>query len=92
MLNSTEDRTNIRQFDARLCRTHKLLAQVRQRIMVSETITITIKQTGYFTMVAWLVLVSGDKTSRVVVSLFFFFSSIQNEERGGTYKETGCLV
>ena len=60
--------------------------------MVSETITITIKQTGYFTMVAWLVLVSGDKTSRVVVSLFFLFSSFQDEERGGNNKETGCPV
>ena len=43
----------------------------------------SIKQTGYFTMVAWLVLVSEAKTSRVVVSLFFLFSSFQNKERGG---------
>ena len=84
--------TNVHQFDAHLCRAHKLLIQVRYGIMVSETITITIKQTGYFTMVAWLVLVSGDKTSRVVVSLFFLFSSFQDEERGGNNKETGCPV
>ena len=56
-----------------------MLVQVRQRIMVSETITITRKQTGYFTMVAWLVLVSEAKTSQVVVFLFFLFSSLQKE-------------
>ena len=60
--------------------------------MVSETITITIKQTGYFTMVGWLVLVSEDETSRVVASLFFLFSSFQDEERGGNNKGTGCLI
>ena len=47
--------------------------------MVSETIIITIKQTAYFTMVAWLVLVSEAKTSKVVASLFFLFSSFQKE-------------
>ena len=80
--------TNVHQFDARLCRAHKLLVQVRYGIMVSETITITIKQTGYFTMVAWLVLVSGDKTSRVVVpcsSSFLHFKMRKEEELQGNW-------